>query len=375
MKFVVSSSELLGPLQAVSRVISAKNSVSILENFLFQLSGHILTITASDLETTVQASVTVSEVTEEGAIAIPARLLTDSLKEFAEQPLDFVLNRENMLIDISWEKGKFQLPGIPADDYPELPSLDPNQTFLGIPGPILLEGINRSIYATAEEELRPVMNGILFDMGAEGTTLVASDAHKLVCYHRSDVKASQESRFILPKKPASIIKNLLPKVTEDIRVNFDNKNAIFMFPQYRLVCRLVEGMYPAYRSVMPVNNPNVATVDRVELLNSVRRVAVCSNQASNLIRIKLEYNELTISAQNLDFSISAYERLGCQYDGDPMEIGFKWVFLAEILSNLSGQDICLELSDPSRAGLILPTHPANEHEDIRALIMPMMIGA
>lgn len=375
MKFIVSSSELLTPLQAISRVISSKNSMSILDNFLFQLSGNTLTITASDLETTVQTSLPIAEVETEGTVAIPAKLLTDSLKEFPEQPLEFSLNPENLLIDISWAKGKFQLPGVPGDDYPELPALKEDSTLFYLPASTLLEGISRSLYATAEEELRPVMNGILFDLTEDQIVMVASDAHKLICYTRKDVAASQVSKFILPKKPASVMKNLLPKMTGEIQVNFDDKNAIFLFPNYRLVCRLVEGNYPAYRSVIPTNNSNKAVIDRVELLNSVRRVAVCSNQASNLIRLKLEQDEITISAQNLDFSISGYERISCQYSGDAMEIGFKWVFLAEILSNLPGQDVSLELSDPSRAGLLIPLALNDANEELCALIMPLMIGS
>jgi len=374
MKFVVSSSELLTPLQAISRVISSKNSMSILDNYLFQLSGQTLTITASDLETTVQASIQVQDVETEGTVAI-LKLLTDSLKEFPEQPLEFSLNPESMMIDISSEKGKSHLPGLPGDDYPEPPQLQDDYSEISIAASTLLEGINRSLYATAEEELRPVMNGILFDMDTEQTTLVASDAHKLLCYTRKDIISTKPSKFILPKKPASILKNLLPKVTGDIVVQFDNKNAIFTLPNYRLVCRLVEGNYPAYRTVIPTNNVNKAIIDRNDFLSSVRRVAVCSNQASNLIRIKLELDEVTISAQNLDFSISAYERIGCQYSGEPMEIGFKWVFLAEILANLPGQDVSLELSDPSRAGLLIPQSLTDPNEDICALIMPLMIGS
>ena len=374
MKFVVSSSELLTPLQAISRVISSKNSMSILDNFLFQLSGNTLTITASDLETTVQASIQVQDVEKEGTVAI-LKLLTDSLKEFPEQPIEFSLNEESMMIDISSEKGKSHLPGLSGDDYPEPPQLQDGYTEISIPASVLLEGISRSLYATAEEELRPVMNGILFDMDEHQTTLVASDAHKLLCYTRRDVTVSQPSKFILPKKPASILKTLLSKISDNVQVQFDEKNAIFVLPNYRLVCRLVEGNYPAYRTVIPTNNINKAVVDRVEFLSSVRRVAVCSNQASNLIRIKLESNEITISAQNLDFSISAFERLGCQYDGESMEIGFKWGFLAEILANLPGQNVSLELSDPSRAGLLIPLELSDSNEDICALIMPMMIGS
>ena len=375
MKFVVSSSELLTPLQAISRVISSKNSMSILDNFLFKLSENTLTITASDLETTVQASIPIETVEKEGVVAIPAKLLTDSLKEFPEQQLGFSLNPENMMIDISWAKGKVNLPGLPGDDYPELPALKEDFTELLIPAATLAEGISRSLYATAEEELRPVMNGILFDIEAEQTTLVASDAHKLLCYSRKDLVASNVARFILPKKPASVLKSLLPKLTGDILVTFDDKNASFLLPNYRLICRLVEGNYPAYRSVIPTNNINKAVIDRIELLNSVRRVAVCSNQASNLIRLKLEQDEITVSAQNLDFSISAYEQIACQYSGEVMEIGFKWVFLAEILTNLPGQNVSLELSDPSRAGLLIPLELNDSNESICALIMPMMIGS
>ena len=375
MKFIVSSSELLTPLQALSRVISSKNSITILDNFLFQLSGNTLTITASDLETTVQASIPIAEVETEGAVAIPAKLITDSLKEFPEQPLGFSLNTENMMLDISWANGKFNIPGLPGDDYPELQALKDDSTLFYVSAHALLEGISRSLYATAEEELRPVMNGILFDLSEEQTVMVASDAHKLICYTRKDVVVSQAAKFILPKKPASVMKNLLPKTTGEIQVTFDDKNAIFLFPNYRLVCRLVEGNYPAYRTVIPTNNSNKAVIDRVELLNSVRRVAVCSNQASNLIRLKLDQDEITVSAQNLDFSISGYERIACQYNGDMMEIGFKWTFLAEILANLPGQEVSLELSDPSRAGLLIPLALNDVNEDICALIMPMMIGS
>ncbi|MDR2584870.1 MAG: DNA polymerase III subunit beta [Prevotellaceae bacterium] len=375
MKFVVSSSELLTPLQALSRVISSKNTSSILDHFLFHLSDNTLTITASDLETTLQASISVADVEKDGSVAIQAKLLTDSLKEFPEQPLHFEFNKETKMLDISWANGKFNIPGLSGDDYPELPAMKSDTTSIRFSASSLLEGISRSLYATAEEELRPVMNGILFDISEDNTVLVASDAHKLICYTRKDVAATQAAKFILPKKPAGVIKNLLPKITGEITVKFDDKNATFLFPNYLLVCRLVEGNYPAYRSVIPTNNINKAVIDRVELLNSVRRVAVCSNQASNLIRIKLEQDEITVSAQNLDFSVSGYERLSCQYSGDPMEIGFKWVFLAEILSNLPGQDVSFELSDPSRAGLLIPLSLNDANEDICALIMPMMIGS
>lgn len=375
MKFVVSSTELLTRLQSVSRVISSKNSLSILDNFLFILKDGHLTITASDLETTLKAKMSIDNITDEGEITVPAKLLVDSLREFADQPLEFKTNETNSIIEIIWATGNAKLPCTTADDYPALPELDENRVTVSINSHTLLEGINRTLYATAEEELRPVMNGIFFDIDTESTTLVASDAHKLVCYTRHDIKSEIKSSFILPKKPSSVLKNILGKGDEDVIVRFDNRNACFEFESFTLVCRLVEGNYPAYKSVIPKNNTNKLVINRLDFLNSSRRVAVCSNQASSQVRLKLSYNTLTLSAQDLDFSISANENLICQYEGDNMEIAFKSTFLIEILGNLPYTDISLELSDPSRAALILAAGPVDPQEEILALLMPMMVNA
>lgn len=375
MKFVVSSTELLTRLQSVSRVISSKNSLPILDNFLFILKDGHLTITASDLETTLKAKMSIDNITDEGEITVPAKLLVDSLREFADQPLEFKTNETNSIIEIIWATGNAKLPCTTADDYPALPELDENRVTVSINSHTLLEGINRTLYATAEEELRPVMNGIFFDIDTESTTLVASDAHKLVCYTRHDIKSEIKSSFILPKKPSSVLKNILGKGDEDVIVRFDNRNACFEFESFTLVCRLVEGNYPAYKSVIPKNNTNKLVINRLDFLNSSRRVAVCSNQASSQVRLKLSYNTLTLSAQDLDFSISANENLICQYEGDNMEIAFKSTFLIEILGNLPYTDISLELSDPSRAALILAAGPVDPQEEILALIMPMMVNA
>ncbi|PKP37377.1 MAG: DNA polymerase III subunit beta [Bacteroidetes bacterium HGW-Bacteroidetes-14] len=375
MKFVVSSTELLTRLQSVSRVISSKNSLPILDNFLFILKDGHLTITASDLETTLKAKMSIDNITDEGEITVPAKLLVDSLREFADQPLEFKTNETNSIIEIIWATGNAKLPCTTADDYPALPELDENRVTVSINSHTLLEGINRTLYATAEEELRPVMNGIFFDIDTESTTLVASDAHKLVCYTRHDIKSEIKSSFILPKKPSSVLKNILGKGDEDVIVRFDNRNACFEFESFTLVCRLVEGNYPAYKSVIPKNNTNKLVINRLDFLNSSRRVAVCSNQASSQVRLKLSYNTLTLSAQDLDFSISANENLICQYEGDNMEIAFKSTFLIEILGNLPYTDISLELSDPSRAALILAAGPVDPQEEILALLMPMMVNA
>ncbi len=375
MKFVVSSSELLARLLSVSRVISSKNTIPVLDNFLFVLRDGNLNITASDLETSLKASLPIENIEQEGSLTVPARLLVDSLKEFADIPLEFSSNEENSSIEITWANGSSTLPCTIADDYPQIASISSDSTKFAVNSQILLEGINRTLYATAEEELRPVMNGIFFDIDTESVTLVASDAHKLVCYTRNDIKSESKSSFILPKKPSSILKNLLSKVDEDVKVVFDQSNAYFQFESFILVCRLVEGNYPAYRSVIPKNNTNKLMINRQDFLNSTRRVSVCSNQASSLVKLKLSYNQLVISAQDLDFSISAHERLSCQYDGEPMEIGFKSTFLIEILTNLPYNDISLELSDPSRAALIMPSGQNDPLEDILALIMPMMVSA
>jgi DNA polymerase III subunit beta len=376
MKFVVSSTELLNHLSAISRVISSKSTLPILDNFLFNLEDVKLTITASDLETTLITWVELENTEGIGQIAIPAKLLIDTLKEFPEQPLTFQINSETFAIDIFSENGKFSIVGQNGEEYPELPELHAaNATSVSMNHDVMLNGIVKTLFATADDELRPVMNGILVEISPENATFVASDAHKLVRYKRSDVKAEIESSFILPKKPAALLKNLLPKEDFAVKLEFDEKNAFFNLTNFKVICRLVEGKYPSYNSVIPTNNPNKMIIDRLELYNTLRRVSVFSNAASNLVRLKISGNQLVVSAQDVDFSISAVERLNCSYEGDEMEIGFKSSFLLEILSNLSTTDVKMELSDPTRAGILLPVEKELEEEDVLMLLMPMMINA
>ncbi|HBZ35963.1 MAG TPA: DNA polymerase III subunit beta, partial [Rikenellaceae bacterium] len=287
MKFLVSSTELLARLQSVSRVISSKNTITILDNFLFVLKDGYLNITASDLETSLKASMIIDNISEEGEITIPARLLVDSLKEFPDQPLEFKTNPASTAVEITWASGNYIIPCNSAEDYPTIPELTNDFTEIHIPSTLLSEGINRTLYATADEELRPVMNGIFFDIDSEQTTLVASDAHKLVCFTRKDINSDKKSSFILPKKPASILKTILTKFNEDVTIRFDSKNAYFSFDSFVLVCRMVEGNYPAYKSVIPKNNQNKMVINRLDFLNSTRRAAVCSNQASSQVKLKL----------------------------------------------------------------------------------------
>ncbi len=375
MKFVVSSTELLSHLNAISRVISNKNTMPILDNFLFQLQGNELTITASDTETTLITHLDLENTDGDGLIAIPAKIMIDTLKEFPEQPLTFQIDAETYAIDIFSQNGKFSIVGQNGEDFPELPQIDAdNASSILLSQDILMNGINKTLFATADDELRPIMNGIFVELSTEGVTFVASDAHKLVRYKRSDAKAENDTSFILPKKPSGLLKNLLPKEEGDIKLEFDNKNAFFSLTNFKMVCRLLEGVYPAYNSVIPAENPNHMIINRQELANSLKRVSVFSNQASNLVKLKLSANQVVVSAQDIDFSISAVEHLNCQYEGDEMEIGFKSVFLIEILSNIDAAEVRMELSDPTRAGILIPEGKDNEDEDVLMLIMPMMIN-
>jgi DNA polymerase-3 subunit beta len=376
MKFVVSSSELLGHLQAISRVISSKNTLPILDNFLFNLSGNDLEITASDLESTLITRMKLENTEGDGTIALPARILLDTLKEFSVQPLTFDINLDTMAVVISSENGKFNVVGQNGIDFPALPAIKKDKKFVfTINADVLLAGINKTLFATADDELRPVMGGIFVEASVESITFVASDAHKLVRYKRTDANADDNASFILPKKPASLLKNILPKEEGPVAVEFDDKNAFFNLNDYKVVCRLVEGNYPNYNSVIPKNNPRKITIDRIEFYNTLKRVSVFSNQASNLVKLQLKGNQVMVSAQDIDFSISAYERIKCLYEGEEIEIGFKSVFLLEILANIGSQDVMIELADPTRAGLFLPAETENKSEDLLMLLMPMMINA
>ena len=373
MKFVVSSTELLSHLNAISKVISSKNTLPILDNYLFQLKESRLTITASDLETTLITGMDLDNTDGDGDIAIPAKLLNDTLKEFPEQPLTFKI--DTLAIDIISENGKFSIVGQNGDDFPLLPELKENNNSIEVNHDVLLNGISKTLFATADDELRPVMNGIFIELGESSLGFVASDAHKLVRYKRTDAKAEAESSFILPKKPAGLLKNLLAKEDFNIKVQFDDKNAFFTLSNFKMICRLIEGKYPNYNAVIPTNNTNIMMVDRLEFYNTVKRVSVFSSQGSNLVRLHLSENQLVVSAQDVDFSISAVERLKCQYEGDEIEIGFKSTFLQEILSIINSTEVRVELADPTRAGLFLPGTKEFDEEDVLMLLMPMMINA
>jgi DNA polymerase III subunit beta len=375
MKFVISSTELLSHLTAISKVISSKSTMPILDNFLFRIEENFLTITASDIESTLITTIELDNVDGQGLIALPAKLLIDTLREFPEQPLTFQVDNSTFGIQIFSENGKYSIVGYDGEDFPEIPAIDEDsgQT-VRVNRRSLLKGIEKTLFATADDELRPVMNGIFIEFTPDFMSFVASDAHKLVRYRRLDVKTEVDASFILPKKPAALLKNLLVKEESDVAVQFNDKNAFFTLSNYKLICRLVEGNYPSYNSVIPANNPNSMVIDRLAFYNTVKRVSVFANQASNLVKLTLSGSQMVVSAQDIDFSISAVERLNCEYEGDEMEIGFKSIFLQEILSNIPSSEVRLEMSDPSRAGLLLPEEKEDADEDVLMLLMPMMIN-
>ena len=358
---------------AVAKAIPAKSPLPILENFLFDLKGNMLEITASDSELTLKTQVEVESTVEEGKIAVPAKHMMDLLKELPDQPLTVSTSSDSSFV-CSWASGESTLPYFPAEDYPEITGTDDTAVTLQVPAQSLVDGISSTIYATADDEIRPAMNGIYFDIDLASTTLVASDSHKLICYTTADVKASEKASFILHKKPAAILKAIIGKDAETVEVSFDSKNAVFKFGQTMVICRLVVGKYPKYRDVIPQNNSNILRINRVQLLNTVKRVSVCSNKASNHIKFDLKNGSLMVSAQDLGFSIAAHETLQCQYDGEDLTIGFKSPFIIEILSNMNCGELVMKFLDSKRAALVVPAETEEESEKICGIIMPIMIS-
>ncbi|MDO5665968.1 MAG: DNA polymerase III subunit beta [Bacteroidia bacterium] len=373
MKFVVSSATLLSHLQAISRVINSKNALPILDCFLLELDGNMLTITAADNETRLETKVEVNSSEGAGSLAINSKNLLDPLRELPDQPLTFDVNDETLEVYIYYHNGKYNFVGLKGDEYPQPKELKESAIGLNIPAETLFNGINRTVFATADDELRPVMNGIYFDITTDDLTFVASDGHKLVRVTHKDVKGDGRSSFILPKKPANLLRSLLPKENGTVEIKFDENNAYITMSNFIMICRFVEGRYPNYSSVIPQSNPNNVTLDRLTLLNALKRVSVFSNPASSLVKLQMSEDKIVVSAQDIDFLTSAEEIIPCQYNGNVMSIGFKAVFLIDILNNIPATDVKMELSDPSRAGIILPAEN-EENEDMLTLLMPMMLN-
>ncbi len=372
MKFIVNSNALLKELQGISGVLSTSNTLPILDNFLFEINEKSLTVTVSDLETTMTTSLEI-EAKDKGKAAIPAKLLLDTLKSLPDQPLTFTIDDANFGVEISSDYGKYKLSGFNGDEFPKSPELaDPSST--NIKGSVLAEAINKTIFATSSDEMRPVMCGVFCQLSKDDVTFVATDAHKLVRYRRTDVGASAAADFILPKKPVTLLKNLLGSYDEDVKLEFNQSNASFTFGNKKLVCLLIDGKYPNYEAVIPSKNPNKLVIDRSAFLGSIKRVSIFANKTTHQVRLKISGSELTISAEDLDFSNEANERLTCNYTGEDMEIGFNSKFLSEMLSNLYTENVAFEMSAPNRAGILLPEDSENKAEDVLMLVMPVMLN-
>ncbi|MCK4465880.1 MAG: DNA polymerase III subunit beta [Bacteroidales bacterium] len=373
MKFIVSSSVLLKNLQALSGVLNPSNTLPILDDFLFELKDKTLQITASDLETTMTVTVPLTMSEEPGIITIPAKILLDTLKTFTDIPITFTINVENMGVEISAGEGKYKLSGHKSDEYPQTPLLE-NATSLSINSSILVSAFNKTIFATGNDELRPVMSGVFCELTPDDITFVATDAHKLVRYRRTDAKSENSVSFILPKKPLNQLKNILLGDDFPVKIEYDQTNALFEFENVTLICRLIDGKYPNYEAVIPTENPNVLITNRSILLNTIKRIAIFANQSTHQVRFKISGQELILSSEDIDFSNEATERLSCNYEGEDMEIGFNSRFFLEMLNNIDNEDVRIEMSAPNRAGLILPVDNENKDEDILMLVMPVMLN-
>lgn len=371
MKFIVSSTYLLKKLQVLGGVINASNTLPILDNFLFELDKNNLQVSASDLETTMSTKLDVDSE-DSGTIAVPAKLLLETLKTFPEQPLTFMV-ADNNTVEISSNHGKYALAYADGAEFPKAVELsEPSETTLQ--GDILATAISKTIFAAGNDDLRPVMSGVFFQFSPENLTFVATDAHKLVKYQRTDVSASQLAEFIMPKKPLNLLKGILLGSEENVLVEYNDSNAKFSFDETVLICRLIDGKYPNYEAVIPKENPNQLTISRDQFLSSVKRVSIFSNKTTHQIRLRIAGAELNISAEDIDYSNKAEERLTCSYQGDDMQIGFNSRFLVEMLNSLQSGDISLEMSMPNRAGILTPMDGLDEGEHITMLVMPVMLN-
>lgn len=373
MRFIVSTSTLLKQLQSVSGALSNSTVLPILENFLFEIKDGSLTISATDLQTSMTTSLALSEAKDNGRIAIPSRILLDTLKSLPEQPIAFSVDDKTFAIEISAGDGKYKLSGENGDDFPKIPVVE-NAASVNLPSSVLGEAINKTIFAVSNDELRPAMTGVFCQLTPQSFTFVSTDAHKLVRYRRKDAKAESATSFILPKKALNLLKSALPNEDVNVSVEYNNTSAFFKFGNINLVCRLIDERYPDYEAVIPQNNPNQMTIDRQSFLGSLSRVAIYANKTTHQVRLKISGSELNISSEDIDFSNEAHERLNCQYEGEDIEIGFNARFLIEMLKNLSSEEVMLQMSTPNRAGLLLP-QGGDENEDVLMLVMPVMLNS
>jgi DNA polymerase III subunit beta len=373
MKFIASSVSLYKNLMALNDVVGSNNTMPILDNFLFELTPGNLKVTASDLETTIITNFPV-ETESEGEVAIPARILVDSLKDFPDQPLTFIFHKESNSCEIISEIGKYQMATVATAEFPRISSIESTGN-VNIASDVLALAIKNTMFATGNDDLRPAMSGVFFQMTPESSTFVATDAHKLVRYRRTDVTSDSVAEFIMPKKPLNLLaKSLLPSAEEEVIIEYNQQNAIFASGKMKLICRLIDGKYPNYEAVIPKENPNILNIGKNTLLDSVRRVAKFSSKAANQVKFVMNNTELEISAEDFDYATQARENLRCDYEGETMEIGFNSKYLLELITHLDSDTLRVELSTSNRPGILYPGEVADANENLLMLVMPIMVG-
>ena len=371
MKFIVNSAYLLKQLSNINGVITTNPVVPILENFLFELDKGGLTVTASDLQTSMITEIQV-ESKEKGSIAVPARILLDTLKNLPEQPVTFSIDESTYSIEIISDNGRYKLSGENATDFPKVPNVS-NDFSAELSSEVLSRAVNNTIFATSNDELRPAMTGVYVNLGDKNTTFVATDGHRLVRYRRTDVKSDNGSSIIIPRKALNLLKATLPTENTEVSVNFNLSNAFFKFGNIRMICRLIDERFPDYENVIPTGNNIRMNIERSDLLGALKRISIYANKTTHQVRLKITGSELQISAEDLDFSNEANERLSCEHDGEDIEIGFNAKFLIEMLTNMDSDKIGLTMSAPNKAGVILPAEK-DQSEDILMLVMPVMLN-
>ena len=373
MNFIVSSTYLLKNLNSISGVITSNPVVPILENVLFEIENGNLLITASDLQTSVLVELQV-ESKEDGSVAIPAKILIETLKNLPEQPVTFSIDEQNYNIEINSDNGRYKLAGENSADFPKVPEVNDGYSF-NLDSNILHSAISNTIFSTSTDELRPAMTGVFFKLSSELCSFVSTDGHRLVKYIRKDVKGDEvEHDMIIPRKSLNLLKSILPtEKSSEIKLEFNASNAFFSYENVKMVCRLIDERYPDYENVIPSDNSNIITLDKSDILSSLKRISIYANKTTNQVRLKVSGSEILISAEDLDFSNEANERISCDHDGDDIEIGFNAKFLIEMLSNLNSEKISFKLSEPNKAGLIIPGEII-EDEDITMLVMPVMLN-
>ena len=372
MKFSVSSSELLKQVQLASGAIGSNPVLPILEDFLFVIENKKLTITATDLETSISTTIEVL-ADDDFSVAVPAKILLDTLKALPQQPVTFSVNEENYGIEITSSYGKYKLAGENGADFPNVPTPDSVDT-VKLNSQYLSEAITKTVFATSSDELRPAMTGVYFQVDFNKLICVATDAHKLVKYTTHHLAGEVATSFIVPKKALNLLKNALP-ANDAVTISFNKANAFFNFGGMRLVCRLIDARYPDYNAVIPVENPNKMQVNRSDFQNSLKRIAIYANKTTNQVVLDISDKSLTVSAQDLDFSNEATEQLACNYEGSPMRIAFNARFIVEMLGVLDTDEVRVELSSPSRAGILTPVEEENKDRDILMLVMPVMLNS